>query len=268
MAPKTPLLVVFSAPRTGSNHLFDLLAAREGVTSLNEVFNNATDGLSRELRATRRHAWGAGAESAKRAAQHPAKALAFVDELSDTRLVALKIQPRHIDVPGPAEELIDACTAHVFLRRNPLAVWISREQARTTRIWAHANTESNHITFDGDAFAISVRRSLSNLDVLEQLCRDRGRSPLVLTYSELCEMKTPADLWNELYRAFPLIETEPIRSSFIPQFKKQDSRLPLDRLANPDDALEWLATRGLSYLAENRDDFSPNSVIRAVVDGR
>lgn len=264
MKPHTPLLVVFSAPRTGSNHLFDLLAAREGVTSLNEVFNNATKGMAPEVSSLRRHAWGRGAESAKRAAQHPVKALAFVDELRDTRLAALKIQPRHIDVPGPAEELIDACVGHVFLRRNPLAVWISRKQAQMTRIWAHANTESEHMTFDGSDFARSTRASLSKLTLLEQLCHERGREPYGLTYTEVCEMKSPGDLWDELHNAFPLIEAEPLRSSFAPKFEKQDSRLPLERLANPDEAVEWLQSRGLSYLAENRDEFSSRSVVDAL----
>ena len=51
---RTPLLVVFSAQRTGSNHLFDLLAAREGVASLNEVFNGVTLGLTDEVKALRK----------------------------------------------------------------------------------------------------------------------------------------------------------------------------------------------------------------------
>ena len=263
--PETPLLVVFSAPRTGSNHLFDYLAAREGVTSLSEVFNNATRGLSKEERSLRRQAWGRGAEAAKVAAEHPVESLAFVDKLRDTRLAAVKIQPRHLDVPGPAGELIDACIGHVFLRRNPLAVWISRKQARTTRIWAHANTESEHVTFSGIEFAKSTRASLSKLDLLEQLCHERGFTPYVLTYRELCDMESPGELWDELHRAFPRIEPEPLRSSFVPNFVKQDSRLPFDRLTNPDEAVAWLEKHGLDYLVENSDEFSPRSVIDALV---
>ncbi len=268
MTVRTPFLVVFAAQRTGSNYLCDLLSAREGVTSVNEVFNKNSLGLSDEVRKRRLTGVSSWDEYARLAFADRLKALSFIDDLEDTRLVVVKIQPQQVSLQRSLEDFVATASGHIFLRRNPLSVWVSRAQALQTGSWSNTPTERIGVTFDGDDFARYALRSLTKLNRIEKTCRRSGAPTTTITYSQLLDFSNPETLWNDLYGRFPALDHEPIRATFVPSFSKQDHRPPVARLSNVDEALLWLEKRGLSHLIDNRDDFDANAIVTALRDSR
>ena len=109
-----PYLAVFSAPRSGSNHFFDLLAAREGMVSLNEFFGKQPQGLTKELSAASLKPYGDFESFAAVAKNHPVETLRFLENVPGARIAAIKIQPRHLGIPHPVTEFMAASAGNIF----------------------------------------------------------------------------------------------------------------------------------------------------------
>ena len=259
-----PFLAVFTIPRSGSNRLFDLLAARNGVVSLNEFFGRTPRGLSHELRAASIKPFGDWERFAEVGRVHPVETMKFLEGYPDARLATIKIHPRHLDVPGPARELIDASSGNIFLRRNPLAVWISRRIVRESRSWAYVNTDRYVVPFDPEDFCLFTVRSLRKLGAYRALADESPTPTFDLTYRDVERFRSSQDVWTVLADAFPHIPVEGVDPNAPERFTRQDSRLPFDRLSNPEEARSWLISRELESLIENSDDFDADRIIASV----
>ena len=158
MKPHIPFIAVFAVPRSGSNHFFDLLAARSGVLSLNEYFGRLPNGLSREVREASLKPFGSWEAFTEVAERNPVETLAFLADYPGVDMAAIKIQPRHIRNPDNARQLIEAATVSVFLRRNPLSIWISRRIVEESRAWAFKTPRAT-------SFHLSQRSSVRSRDI-------------------------------------------------------------------------------------------------------
>lgn len=264
MAFNVPYLAVFSAPRSGSNHFFDLLAAREGFVSLNEFFGKRPAGLTKELREASLAPYGGWELFAATAQDHPVETLRFLEDLPGARLAGVKIQPRHLGIPHPVSEFIEASAGNIFLRRNPLAVWISRRTVKETKSWGNVNTERFLVPFDPDAFCSFTFFSLSRLKAIEEITDSLSRPKWRVSYREIENFAGPQKMWDSLTSVFSHIPVEPMNPDAREQFARQDTRRPFDRLSNPDEARRWLESHGLDYLIDNDDDFDAAAIMSIV----
>ena len=264
VAEIVPYLAVFAAPRSGSNHFFDLLAAREGMVSLNEFFGQRPAGLTKELRAASLEPYGDWESFAAAAKQHPVETLRFLENIPGARMAAIKILPRHLGIPHPVTEFIAASAGNIFLRRNPLAVWISRQTVKQTKSWINVNTEKFLVSFDPYEFCSNTFFTLSRLKALEEISDSLNRPKWRLSYREIENFAGPQEMWDSLTNVFPYIPIEAMNPDAREQFARQDTRRPFDRLSNPDEARQWLESYGLDYLIENADDFDATSIMSIV----
>ena len=264
MASNFPYLAVFSAPRSGSNHFFDLLAARKGLVNLNEFFGQFGSGPSKEVRAASLAPFGNWESFAAVAREHPIETLRFLEDMPGAQMAAIKIQPRHLGIPHPVTEFVEASQGNIFLRRNPLAVWISRRTVKESRSWGKVNTERFHVPFDPQAFCSFTFFSLSRLKSIEEISDSLNRPKWRLSYREVESFGGPQEMWDSLTNAFPHIPVEAMDPDAREKFVRQDSRRPFDRLSNPDEARRWLTAHGLDSLIDNSDDFDASDIMSIV----
>lgn len=264
MALNVPYLAVFAAPRSGSNHFFDLLAAREGMVSLNEYFGQHPLGLTKELRAASLEPYGDFESFAAVAKKHPVETLRFLENVPGARMASVKILPRHLGIPHPMTEFITASAGNIFLRRNPLAVWISRRTVKESKSWGNVNTEKFLVPFDPEGFCSNTFFTLSRLKALEEISDSLNRPKWRLSYREIENFAGPQQMWDVLTTVFPHIPVEAMNPNAREQFARQDARHPFDRLSNPDEASRWLESNGLDYLIENNDDFDATDILSIV----
>jgi hypothetical protein len=264
VATNFPFLAVFSAPRSGSNHFFDLLAARKGLVNLNEFFGQKPAGLTKELRAASLAPYGDWESFAAVAREHPIETLKFLEVMPGARMAAIKIQPRHLGIPHPVTEFVTASEGNIFLRRNPLAVWISRRTVKESKAWGKVNTEKFLVPFDPHEFSSFTYFSLSRLKAIEEISESLNRPTWRLSYKEVENFAGPQEMWDSLTNAIPHIPVEAMDPDAREKFVRQDSRRPFDRLSNPDEARRWLKAHSLEALIDNSDDFDAIDIMSIV----
>lgn len=265
MAKNFPYLAVYAAPRSGSNHFFDLLAARKGVVNLNEFFGQFGSGPTKDVRAASLAPFGDWESFSAVAREHPVETLKFLEDLPGARMAAIKIQPRHLGIPHPVTEFVAASEGNIFLRRNPLAVWISRRTVKESKAWGKVNTERFLVPFDPQAFCSFTYFSLSRLKAIEDISDSLDRPKWRLSYSEIEDFAGPQEMWDSLTKVFPHVPVEAMDPDAQEKFVRQDSRRPFDRLSNPDEARRWLEAHGLDTLIENSDDFDATAIMSIVM---
>jgi hypothetical protein len=264
VATNFPYLAVFSAPRSGSNHFFDLLAARNGLVNLNEFFGRRPAGLTKELRAASLVPFGDWESFSAVAREHPVETLKFLEDMPGAHMAAIKIQPRHLGIPHPVTEFVAASEGNIFLRRNPLAVWISRRTVKESKAWEKVNTEKFQVPFEPQEFCSFTFFSLSRLKAIEEISDSLNRPKWRLSYREIENFAGPQEMWDTLTKVFPHVPVETMDPDAREKFVRQDSRRPFDRLSNPDEAQRWLEAHGLDSLIDNSDDFDANAIMSIV----
>jgi hypothetical protein len=231
------------------------------MVSLNEFFGRHPQGLSKELRAASLAPYGDFESFEAVAKHHPVETLRFLEHVPGVRMASVKIQPRHLGIPHPVTEFIAASAGNIFLRRNPLAVWISRRMVKESKSFGNVNTEKFVVPFDPEAFCSNTFFTLSWLKSLEEISDSLNRPKWRLSYREIESFAGPQQMWDSLTSVFPHIPVEAMNPNARELFARQDTRRPFDRLSNPGEARRWLESYGLDYLIENKDDFDPTDIM-------
>jgi hypothetical protein len=256
------LLCVLSLPRSGTNHfIYNILASNSGVLSLGEIFHN----MEKVVQAEFFNSVFPSYESFRRSVQDdPAGTLRRVTGEMKADLAIFKVFPDHIS-KGSFEKLAKGIDGFVVLTRNPLSVWVSHRIAAETGAWGNKGTDSHSISW---SFSDFIDRSIDRLDFLNtrvSFLKANNIPYIELAYSEIRGADTsPQETLQRIASAIPSIrsvgwdkrlpENDPIakepEARVKSAFLKQDTRAPLMRIENWQEAGADLERWGLQWLVE------------------
>lgn len=243
MMPKSVVLV--SYPRSGSNLFLQLLDDVEPLFPMFEIFHPDETVSQKSMRGL----WPQGLSwlqaerlpvTMQELRQEPTHLIRALSQQATGKVIAFKVFPQHLD--APALKVLLASTAPVFLVRNLLDSWISEQIARSKGIWRDIDTSTIKIEFNPAEF---VCRSLAVGRFIRfclETCSSRNQPWLWYDYTEICDKNAflPV-LTRDISRLLGQSKTLGIRPVLNKNIKKQDSRTDiLDKLTNPDMAVEWL----------------------------
>ena len=134
-----------------------------------------------------------------------------------------------------------------------LGTWVSREFARQSGVWFNTSTESNTVTFTKGSFVRYCARITSFAAEFSRMLRLSERPFIDLTFTEISAMNQPQQIGDLITSAFPDLPELIRRDDWKPIVSRQDTRLPIDRVANAEFARTTLKDIGVEYLLNNED---------------
>ena len=260
VAPKR--LVVFGAPRTGTNLLFQYLRAVPQLMVFAELFNDAgVFGLkhygSSGLRFISQldsidYAGERDRRLISRFRADPLAALDHLGQLAQERgnlAYAFKIFPDQVRQDSSLTGLLNhPDLVPVFIHRNPLAMYASLLQARVTNQWLDADTSSVKVAFEPDKYAAWYDAHADWYRRIHDHLTLRGMAPAVLDYDVFAGLD-PSDLGADLSAKLAASGLEvQIPEGFEPSLRRQDrTKNVFDRFETPA-AVQDAITRNPQFL--------------------
>ena len=258
-----PYLLVLAHARSGSNYLLDLLGALDGVSTLGEFFNTAAKAQGQNHREAALAPFGGDPALFMEAARRdPLSTLEFRKNINGVKLFVVKVLGSQMQNEANRRALIDNAAGVLILRRNIFATWTSRALVKHTKAWVNSTSDEYSVEFDRDAFLRTGYTVSTNAAELARLVRQSGKPSATLSYSELESIGTPDALWKRISASIPGLPALKTRKGWKPKVARQDNRLPIDRVANREDAVQALRKLELEYLLNNNDGEDLDHLLR------
>ena len=258
-----PYLLVLAHARSGSNYLLDLLGALDGVSTLGEFFNTAAKAQGQNHREVALAPFGGDPALFMEAARRdPLSTLEFRKNINGVKLFVVKVLGSQMQNEANRRALIDNAAGVLILRRNIFATWTSRALVKHTKAWVNSTSDEYSVEFDRDAFLRTGYTVSTNAAELARLVRESGKPSVTLSYSELESIGTPDALWKRISASIPGLPALKTRKGWKPKVARQDNRLPIDRVANREDAVQALRKLELEYLLNNNDGEDLDHLLR------
>lgn len=258
-----PYLLVLAHARSGSNYLLDLLGALDGVSTLGEFFNTASKAQGQNHREAALAPFGGDPVAFMDAArQDPLSTLEFRKKIKGVKLFVVKVLGSQMQNEANRRALIDNAAGVVILRRNIFATWTSRALVKHTKAWVNSTSDEYSVDFDRDSFLRTGYTVSTNAAELARLVRESGKPSVTLSYSELESIGSPEALWKRISASIPGLPELNTAKGWKPKVARQDNRLPIDRVANREEAITALRKLGLEYLLNNNDSEDLDHLLR------
>jgi hypothetical protein len=248
-----PYLLILAHSRSGSNHLLDLLKALSGVASLGEFFHRQPKSKEAEFVEEGLAPYGSHDALADAAITDPLATLAFREHIDGVTLFAVKVLGQHLRDDRARRILIDNAAGVIVLRRNPFSAWVSRALVDKSQTRMNAGTTQFAVNYDEAFFRDRARAYSTQIRDFLRLVSASQKPFVSLTYSDLLALGDPVTLWKFLRTEIPTLPELQVDPTWAPRVHRQDERLPIDRLEDPDVARASLERLGLGYLVENTD---------------
>jgi hypothetical protein len=249
-----PYLLVLAHQRSGSNHLFDLLRGFEGVTTLGEFFNITASAPGKMHQADALAQFNGSVEQFTAAAENnPLDTLRFRDNIADTDLFVIKLFGNQLRSKRARRILIDNAVGVIHLRRNVFATWVSREFAKKSGQWFNESRQQTLVTFSPTSFVRYASKIVEFARDFALMLKASGRPFIEMTFSEVSAMQEPRQVAERLSGVFAGLPDLVVRDDWQPLVSRQDPRLPIERIENPDEAKATLTALGIEYLLDDND---------------
>lgn len=249
-----PYLLVLAHARSGSTYLVDLMGSFKRVGILAEFFHRNQTQQNSPFRDRALVPFN-GSDDAlvDTAMTDPLATLAFRDGIDDIDLYVVKILGHQLRSNAARKILIDNAAGVVILRRNAFASWTSRALVKQSRAWTNANTVAKTVEFNRQSFINTAHRYTGQIAEFTRLVAEAGVPSITLSYSELIAIESPAALLSRMTAAFPGFPALEPNPEWTQRIVRQDTRKPIDRVSNRDEAIAQLTEIGLDYLLDDRD---------------
>ena len=165
----------------------------------------------------------------------------------------VKVLGQHLRDDRARRILIDNAAGVIVLRRNPFSAWVSRAMVDKSQTWMNAGTTQFAVNYDEVFFRDRARAYSTQIRDFLRLVSASQKPFVSLTYSDLLALGDPVTLWKFLRTEIPTLPELQVDPTWAPRVHRQDERLPIDRLEDPDVARASLERLGLGYLVENTD---------------
>ena len=248
-----PFLLILAHSRSGSTLLVDLVRGLVGVASLAEFFNRDPKLQMAEFVEEALAPYGSHDALANAALVDPLATLAFREKIEGVNLFVVKVLGQHLRNENARRILIDNAAGVVVLRRNPFSAWVSRALVDQSKSWVNAGTNQFKAMYEESVFLMYARRYSTQIQKFLRIASESGKPFVSLTYSDVVALGTPANLWKFLRTEMPALPELQPDPAWVPRVSRQDNRLPIDRVENPDVARASLDRLGLGYLIDNTD---------------
>lgn len=249
-----PYLLVLAHQRSGSNHLLDLLRGFVGVTTLGEFFNITATAPGKMYQAEALSQYGGSVHKFIAASvKNPLEPLRFREDIQGTSLFVVKLFGHQLKSKRAQRILIDNAVGVIHLRRNVFGTWVSRELTRQSGDWFNTSSEGKKVTFTTESFVRYGSRITAFAAEFSRLLRRSRRPYIDMTFTEISAMNQPQQIGDLVKSAFPDLPELILRDDWDPLVSRQDTRLPIDRVANAEFARTALKEMGLEYLLNNED---------------
>ena len=250
MTTEKNIVLMVSAPRSGTTALLELIESMSNALNLLEIFHVNEDVAKQHLRrgfsscghegnaidkAIHSNVWS-------RRRDKPGEFLAHLLESTTQNTVLLKIFPGHLAMPK-VEDLVSKMVSHVWIHtRSPLDTFISNEKAKIVGTYATVDTTSLKIEFNGDDFRRWKNHQLKFFEAFYGELNPLGVA-IETRYEGVFADKRHDHNLQQICRALNIeanAETTPVTT-----LRRQDSNeSPLEKVSNPAQLQEFLLREG------------------------
>jgi len=254
-------LVIISFPRSGSTYFCSLLKQIRELQVYLELFHFDKEVVVQHMEGD----WSrvesrllergySGERLFPDYKEDPTIFLEELNRLNKEKSISYKVFPSHLS--QSALEKCIAGNAVIFLYRNIVDSYISREIAKRTGMYANHDSSNEKITFDRNEFLSFGREVTTHFETAALLCDRNDIKPKLIKFNETLKDGFLASLVDgaQGLLARPLRLQE--KASVLPV--RQDRREnPADKVHNPEEMLAVLAELGL---LETLGDFASGDV--------
>lgn len=215
-------ICILGMRRTGSNHLFNVLRNFDTLASCGELFSDArVSGVANFLPQIR-ELTGLACQSEEDpclmayARGNPRAFLNVLEAaaaLNGRRAYCFKIFEDQLEQRIIESDVLGRPRTHmVLLMRRSIDTYISLQKALLTDRWMSFDTTGVPITLEAEAFAVWLERQRNWYRHWLEWARQRGRSPVILTYEKDVDRPLRLVLWRfaRTARSFNVKLTQPL----------------------------------------------------------